>query len=33
MEFAKYRQVPTNLQEEIVKRRKAEKEERMALAR
>jgi elongation factor G len=33
MEFAKYRQVPTNLQEDIVKRRKAEKEERMALAR
>jgi elongation factor G len=32
MEFAKYRQVPSNLQDEIVARRKAEKEERMAMA-
>jgi elongation factor G len=32
MEFAKYLQVPSNLQDEIVARRKAEKEERMAMA-
>ncbi|MEX0700770.1 MAG: elongation factor G [Planctomycetales bacterium] len=31
MEFSKYRQVPGNLQDEIVRRRKAEKEERLAL--
>ncbi|MAT16037.1 MAG: elongation factor G [Planctomyces sp.] len=32
MEFAKYRQVPTNLQPEIIERRRREKEERMAMA-
>ena len=32
MEFAKYSQVPRNIQEEVVARRKAEKEEKLALA-
>ncbi len=32
MEFSKYRQVPSSLQDEIVARRKAEKEERLAMA-
>jgi elongation factor G len=32
MEFSKYRQVPSNLQDDIVARRKAEKEERLAMA-
>jgi elongation factor G len=32
MEFSKYRQVPANLQDDIVARRKAEKEERLAMA-
>jgi len=33
MEFNRYRQVPKSLQEDIVVRRKAEKEERLAMAR
>ena len=32
MEFSKYKQVPTNLQDEIVTRRRAEKAERLAMA-
>ncbi len=32
MEFAKYRQVPANLQDDVIARRKAEKEERLAMA-
>ncbi|MEZ6047462.1 MAG: elongation factor G [Planctomycetaceae bacterium] len=32
MEFAKYKQVPQNLQPEIIERRRKEKEERMAMA-
>ncbi|WP_144994535.1 elongation factor G [Polystyrenella longa] len=32
MEFAKYKQVPTNLQPEIIERRRKEKEERLAMA-
>ena len=32
MEFARYKQVPSNLQTEVVARRLAEKEERMAMA-
>jgi elongation factor G len=32
MEFARYKQVPRNLQDEVVERRKREKEERLALA-
>ena len=32
MEFSKYRQVPANLQDDVIARRKAEKEERLAMA-
>jgi elongation factor G len=32
MEFAKYKQVPRSIQEEVIERRRKEKEERMALA-
>lgn len=32
MEFAKYKQVPGNIQEEVIAKRRAEKEERMAMA-
>lgn len=32
MEFSKYRQVPSNLQDDIIAKRKAEKEERLAMA-
>ena len=31
MEFAKFKQVPTNLQDEVIARRKAALEERLAL--
>lgn len=33
MEFSRYRQVPANLQDDVVARRKAEREDRLALAR
>ncbi len=33
MEFAKYRQLPGSLQDEVIKRRQMEKEERMAMSR
>ena len=32
MEFARYKQVPASLQEEVVTRRRAEKEEQLATA-
>jgi translation elongation factor EF-G len=32
MEFSRYKQVPGSLQDEVVARRRAEKEERMAMA-
>ena len=32
MELARYKQVPGGIQEEVVERRKREKEERLALA-
>ncbi|MEX2285613.1 MAG: elongation factor G, partial [Planctomycetaceae bacterium] len=32
MEFSRYKQVPSNLQEEVIARRRAEKEERLAMA-
>ena len=32
MEFLKYRQVPSNVQTEVVEKRRKEKEERMATA-
>ena len=32
MDFSKYRQVPANLQDDVFARRKAEKEERLAMA-
>ena len=31
MEFARYKQVPVSLQDEVVARRRAEKEERLAM--
>jgi elongation factor G len=33
MEFCKYKQVPASLQDDVVARRQAEKEERLALSR
>ena len=33
MEFSRYKQVPGSLQDEVVARRRAEKEERLAMAR
>jgi len=33
MEFSRYRQVPANLQDDVIARRKAEREDRLALAR
>jgi hypothetical protein len=32
MEFAKYKQVPRNIQEEVVERRRKEKKERLVAA-
>jgi elongation factor G len=33
MEFCKYKQVPASLQDDVVARRQAEKEERLAMSR
>jgi translation elongation factor EF-G len=32
MEFSRYKQVPNSLQEDIITRRRADKEERLAMA-